>query len=712
MRTLLLLVSGFLLTTCFLTAQMPSTFNLMPVPAKLQPGAGQLVIDQLFTVAVTGAKGARLDSGIPRFLDQLSRQTGMPLNNQLVDSSKATLVVHCESAGRRIQELGEDESYSLDVTTSRATLNAATPLGVLHGLQTFLQLVGTSTSGFAVPVVTISDQPRFAWRGLLIDVSRHFIPLDVMKRNLDGMAAVKLNVLHWHLSDDEGFRVESKRFPKLHELGSEGQYYTQAEIRDFLAYARERGIRVVPEFDMPGHSRSWVAGYPELASMPGPYKAGRIQDADTVMDPTLEGTYKFLDKFIAEIAGLFPDAYFHIGGDEVNNKPWDSNPKIREFLHSHGMKNNQDLQAYFNQRLQKIVSKHGKIMMGWDEVLHPDLPKSVVVHSWRGQESLSAAARQGHSGLLSNGYYLDLMWPAARHYAVDPMAIPVADPKSDATPGAAAPLTPDEAKRILGGEACMWAEYITPETIDSRIWPRMAAVAERFWSPQDVTDPKSMYRRLDEVSVRLGWLGLTHESNYAPMLRRLAGGEDIRALRILADAVEPTKDYTRSEVWPQPPVKRVPLNRLVDAARPESTTARHFADLVADYLASDHKDPTVEAQIRSSLVRWQRNHATLKPLLERSFLLTEVQPLSEDLATLSAAGLHALDALKTNQPLPEAWRIEQLAVVQRSMQPRANLVIMVAPAIQKLIEAASPHSSSLGRSQTPTSGAEAPITRT
>ncbi|HEY1400894.1 MAG TPA: family 20 glycosylhydrolase, partial [Terriglobales bacterium] len=438
------------------------------------------------------------------------------------------------------------------------------------------------------------------------------------------------------------------------------------------------GIRVVPEFEMPGHSRSIVVGYPELASQPGPYPPGRVARDATALDVTQEKTYKFLDKLIGEMASLFPDAYLHIGGDEVDDKPWNSNPKIQEFIHAHGMKDNRDLQAYFNKRLENIVSKHGKVMMGWDEVLHPDLPKTVVVQSWRGQESLAAAAKQGYRGLLSNGYYLDLMWPAARHYAVDPMS------------GAAATLTPDEAKRILGGEACMWAEYITPETIDSRIWPRLAAIAERFWSPQDVKDPKSMYQRLDEVSWRLGWLGLTHESNYVPMLRRLAGTEDIRTLRVLADAVEPTKDYTRTEVYPQPPVQSVSLNRLVDAARPESAVARRFAELVGNYIESGYKDSAAEAQIRAWLVKWQGNHPTLKPLLESSFLLAEDQPLSEDLATLSTAGLQALDSIGKNQPLPEAWRSEQLAVAERSMQPRANLLIMVAPSIQKLVEAASP----------------------
>jgi len=665
------------LSTFLAAMQMPSNLGLMPVPAKVQVGNGQLVIDQSFTAASTSSSDARLERGVARFLDDLSGQTGMPLNVRPSDASHATLTIHAQSAGRKVQELGEDESYTLEINASHATLIAPTTLGALHGLQTFLQLVAPTPTGFAVPVLTINDQPRFAWRGLLIDVCRHFIPLDVMKRNLDGMAAMKMNVLHWHLSDNEGFRIESKRLPKLQE-GSEGQYYTQAEVREFVAYARDRGIRVMPEFEMPGHSRSIVVGYPELASEPGPYNAGRIAQAEPALDVTQDKTYKFLDKLIGEMVQLFPDDYLHIGGDEVDDKPWNSNPKIQEFIRAHGMKNNHDLQAYFNQRLQKIVSKHGKIMMGWDEVLHPDLPKTVVVQSWRGQESLAAAARQGYRGLLSYGYYLDLIWPAARHYAVDPMS------------GGAAALTPEEQQRILGGEACMWSEFITPETIDSRIWPRLAAIAERFWSPQNVTDAKSMYQRMEEISWRLGWLGLTHESSYVPMLRRLAGREDIAALRVLADVVEPTKDYTRTEVFPQPPVKSTPLNRLADAARPESTVGRHFSDLVETYLQNDQQKSPAEAQIRGWLNQWQQNHAILQPLLDQSFLLAEDKPLSEDLSALAAVGLQALDALDKNQSLPDAWRTEQLAVVARSNSPRANLLLMVAPPIQKLIDAAAP----------------------
>ncbi len=648
----------------------------MPVPAKVQPGSGQLIVDQSFTAVAVGPRDPRLDGGIVRFLDVLSRQTGMMLNGQPAGESNATLLVRVADSGAQVQQVGEDESYMLEITPSRAVLAAPNALGALHGLQTFLQLIQPTPAGFAVPAVTIQDQPRFPWRGLLIDVSRHFLPLEVLKRNVDAMESVKLNVLHLHLTDDEGFRVESKRFRKLQEVGSDGQYYTQAELRDFIGYARDRGIRVVPEFEMPGHSRALAAAYPELASGPGPYRAGRVPDVDSALDPIREQTYKFLDKFIEEMAHLFPDAYVHIGGDEVSNKPWDSNPKIQEFIRAHGMKSNSDLQAYFNQRLQKIVSKHGKIMMGWDEILRPDLPKNIVVQSWRGQDSLAGSARQGHGTLLSYGYYLDLMWPASRHYAVDPMT------------GGAAMLTPEQQRLILGGEACMWSEYITPETIESRLWPRLAAIAERLWSPQEVRDLASMYQRMEEMNWRLEWLGIKNQSTYSSMLYRLAGTDDIQALRVLADVVEPTKDYTRTEIYPQPPVKRTPLNRLADAVSPESRVAREFAALVDAFLQGDAKDSVAEGKIRAWLLQWRDNDALLQPLLDRSFLLNEDKPLSADVANLAGAGLQALDTLDSAQRMNDAWRSEQSLVVQRSLKPRANLVIMVAPAIQKLIDAA------------------------
>src|SRR6267142_3000946 len=668
-----LIAGASLLLASHAVAQPHNGLNFMPMPTSLQPGIGRLAVDQSFSVAITGFNDATLERGIHRFVAELSRQTGMSLKQKLVDSPNPTLLIHAAHSSAGVQKLNEDESYELVISESGAKLTAPSPLGVLHGLQTFLQLVETSPNGFAVPVATIKDRPRFPWRGLLIDVGRHFIPLDVLKRNLDGMAAVKMNVLHLHLYDNEGFRVESKRFPRLQEVGSDGLYYRQAEIRELVAYAHDRGIRVVPEFEMPGHSRSLFAGYPELASAPGPYKL-EPGGADAVMDPTREETYKFIDKLIEEMAKLFPDDYFHIGGDEVNGSQWDANPKIQAFIHSHGMKTNQDLQAYFNQRLQKILSKHHKIMMGWDEVLHPDLPKRVVVQSWRGQQSLATAAQQGYTSLLSFGYYLDLMGPASRHYAVDPMS------------GAAASLNHEEKTRILGGEACMWSEWVTPENIDSRIWPRNAAIAERLWSPPEVQDLGSMYARLDKLSRQLEWLGLTHRSYMVPAFYRMAGTNDIAALRTLAEVVEPVKDYTRMNslktVWDF----RAPLNRLVDIARPESDQARRLRDAVQTYVGSGYKDKPAEGEIRTRLAAWRDNDARLHPLLEQSFLLNELAPLSEDLSTLAAAGLLALEYLDKSTPSPSSWRTQQLALVERAKTPKADLMLMVVEPVQQLIE--------------------------
>jgi hexosaminidase len=680
MRTPLIVTAVFLLTT-FVKAQSQPQVNLMPMPASVQPGTGHLPITQSFSVAVTGSHDASLDSEVQRFETQLSRQTGIPFRPK--PGAAVTLEIHADRGRQAVQKLGEDESYELTITDSGAKLTAPTTLGVLRGLQTFLQLGQITPSGFAVPAVTIKDQPRFPWRGTLVDVSRHFIPIEVLKRNLDGMAAVKMNVLHWHLSDDQGFRVESKAFPKLTGMGSDGMFYTQAEIREFIAYAHDRGIRVMPEFDIPGHSRSWFLGYPELSSGAGPYplEGGGVGPyIDPIMDPTRESTYKFLEKFIAEMAKLFPDAYFHIGGDEVDGKQWDANPKIQEFIHAHGMKNNQDLQAYFNQRLQKIVAKNHKTMVGWDEILHPDLPKTIVIHSWRGQASLAAAAKQGYSGLLSFGYYLDLMWPAARHYAIDPMS------------DAAATLSPEEKGRILGGESCQWAEWVTPENIDSHIWPRNAVIAERLWSPQEVKDVASMYSRMNAVSLDLEWLGLTQRSARLRMLHRMAGAADITALRNLADVVEPVKDYNRWDDAKGPIDFHAPLTRMIDAVYPESDTAQHFGDLVQSFVQSGYKDQAAEVQIRGWLVTWRDNDARLHPLLAQTFLLQEDVLLSQNLSALGAAGLQALDYLDKAQPASDAWKTQQLSVIEQAKTRQADLLLMVVAPVQELVEAsAAPH---------------------
>jgi hexosaminidase len=665
-------------------AQSSAALNVMPLPAKAQRVDGVLKIDATFSIAFSGYREPRLDRAGQRFLHQLRRQTGLVLAAGNKTPASPTLAISTDRESKAIQELGEDESYTLDVTSTGAQLRAGNPLGVLRGLQTFLQLVAVGPDGFAVPAVRIEDQPRFPWRGLMIDSGRHFLPLEVIKRNIDGMEAVKMNVFHWHLSENQGFRAESRKFPKLQEQGSDNLYYTQDQIRDVIEYARDRGIRVVPEFDMPGHSTAWFVGHPELASGKGPYEIERKWGVfDPAMDPTEESTYKFLNELIGEMAKLFPDQFFHIGGDEVNGKEWDANPKIQAFKKSHKLKDNAALQAYFSGRVQEIVAKHKKTPIGWDEILVPGVPKTIVIQSWRGGDSLAVAAKTGYRGILSNGYYLDLGWTAARHYAVDPLA------------GPAASLSPEQKRLVLGGESCMWSEYVNAENLDSRIWPRNAAIAERFWSPEGTTDVASMYDRMNSESERLEWLGLTHRSFQRPMLQRIAGvgatSDEMAALTQLARSLEHQKDYSREESAVTEPTSFTPLNRLVDAVFPESEVSRRFSLVVDQYIASSCKDASSASELRTELAEWASLDSRLQSLQQRSQLAKEAAPGSAALSQAAKTGLDAFDAASKGSPISADQKKSQsdaLGALEKQAH-QSQLTLPMLPALQKLLDAAS-----------------------
>jgi hexosaminidase len=653
-------------------AQGQASLALMPLPAHVTQGEGQFLIDGSFAVAVKDYPDPRVLLGRRRFLDTLARETGIPFVAGATPG-KAAFEIHTSGPSEAVQQLGEDESYHLAIAPDHVELTAVTPLGVLHGLETFLQLVHVTSQGFSVPVVTIDDKPRFPWRGLMIDAGRHFMPLPVIERNLDGMEAVKLNVMHWHLSDDQGFRVESRQYPLLQEKGSGGSFYTQAQIHEVLDYARERGIRVVPEFDMPCHTSSWLAGYPQLASGDGPYplttKWGVL---DPAMDPTRETTYEFLDKFLGEMTALFPDAYFHIGGDECDGKEWDRNPRIQAFMQAHNMKDNAALQSYFTGRVQKLVASHHKIMMGWDEVLQPDTPRDVVIHSWRGPKALAAAARQGNRVLLSNGYYIDLNQPASEHYLVDPLG------------GDGASLTAEQKARVLGGEATMWSEFVTPENIDSRIWPRTAAIAERFWSSQDVRDVDSMYRRLAIVSQKLDYYGLEHNSFTDIMLERMSSNSDLEALQVLASVVQPPRGYDREGLKEYNTLS--PLNRLVDAVPPESETARRFNEL-AKSIAAGNASTEQWQEAKDWLTLWRDNDTKLQPSLGGSELTTELVPVSHSLSQVAIVGLQALDDLKNHRAVSADLKEKNLQLLKEAEKPQAVLLDKVAPSVELLVEA-------------------------
>lgn len=652
----------------------------MPWPAQISVRKETLRIGVDFSISISGAGGndPRVKAAAQRTIARLAHQTGLPLSLiNPTDRSPVTGALMTVAVEKRDhsgqQKLGDDESYALSISSDRIRLSADSPLGALRGFETFLQLVtpcAGDSPGFCAPQVEIRDQPRFPWRGLSLDVSRHFIPVEGIKRTIDGLAAVKLNVLHWHLSDDQGFRVESKKYPKLQQLGSDGEYYTQAEVRDVVAYARDRGVRIVPEFDVPGHSTSWLAAYPNLASKPGPYHIVHSStDPMGAIDPTKDSTYNFLDGLFTEMAKLFPDEYFHIGGDEVSAREWTSQPRIKSFMKSHKLAGAKDLQAYFNKRVQKILAKRGKKMEGWDEILQADLPKNIMIQSWRGSKSLAEAATQGYTGILSAGYYLDLMQSSAQHYSVDPLN------------GDAAELGPEEQARILGGEAAMWEELVTAETLDAKLWPRLAAIAERFWSPRTVTDVASMYTRLDAVNRWLEWLGLTQRSNLELMRERLAANSPVEPLDAFASMIEPVKGYERHR---SPYGASTPFNHLVDAIPPESDSARVFRDAVDDYLAMPNA--AAADALRAQLRAWSRAADEVRPLLQSNSLLAEDLPVADAAQVLCKVGIEALGYVKS--PAPSNWKQNTLAAVKDASKHNAALLIPFAAAVQKLVEAA------------------------
>ena len=649
------------------------TLPIMPLPSSITMGSGEFLVDGQFSIGFSGYREPRLDRARLRFLSALAKETGMPF---LPEVKPGPVKFDIKTAGPSavIEQLGEDESYHLEVTPEAVRLTAANPLGAMHGLQTFLQLVRITPRGFSVPAVTIEDKPRFPWRGLMIDVGRHFIPLPAIERNLDAMEAVKLNVFHWHLSDDQGFRAESKRFPLLTGKGSDGMYYTQEEIRHTVEYARDRGIRVVPEFDMPAHSVAWFVGYPELASGKGPYQIERHWGVfDPAMDPSKESTFKFLDLLIGEMVGLFPDAYFHIGGDECNGKEWDANASVQEFKKTHKLADNAALQAYFSGRVSTLVVGHHRIPEGWDEVLQPDTPKDVVIQSWRGRDSLLAAAKRGYRGLLSNGYYIDLNQPASDHYLVDPIG------------DMAEKLTPVQTASILGGEATMWSEYVNGEIIDSRVWPRTAAIAERFWSPASVRDVDSMYMRMAVVGQKLKSYGIDPRATSERMLEEMSGELDPAALRVLASVVEPPKGYDREGLKEYTSLS--PLNHLVDAVPPESDTARQFKG-ICSRIAAANATPEDWQQAQAWLTLWRDNDARLEPKLGSSDLTEELRPVSASLKQVAEIGLAAIDSIHQQKPLSAEVQKTDLELVKVAEKPQAVLLLQIAPGVEMLVKSA------------------------
>jgi len=622
------------------------------------------------------------------------------------------------------------EHYALSTGPDGLVLKADGPAGVLRGLATLLQLVRKTPGGPVLDDAVIDDAPRFPWRGVMIDVSRHFVSVDTIKRQLDAMELTKLDVLHWHLSDGTGFRVESLRYPKLQEVGGHHQYYTQAQVREVVAYAADRGIRVVPEFDIPGHTLSILQAYPELAAQqPVPLTpawaatcttssgggettthCGKRLNLNTpAFDPTRPDVLRFAAGLYDEMGRLFPDRYFHSGGDEVSPAQWTDNPKIAAYMKAHGYADAPALQAAFTAQVQAILARQGKIMMGWDEVSEAPIPKDVVVEAWRGSKWIGTATRGGHPVVVSAGYYLDLLNPSATHYAVDPF-----DVKADGLPPDEAaearkksgpmidafaldPDAPplDEAQKnlVLGGEAPLWSEVVSDEMTDARLWPRSAAIAERFWSAASVRDAADMERRLPVVQAELEATGLLASVNTQRMIDRLTPS-NVDPLTVLTSVTSPVRNYALNRMAAHRGDEL--LEAPVAVAGPDSFAALTFNRLARAYADGDRSG---EARLRAMLALYAANDAAYAEVATTP-VLREARPVSRQLSALGLLGLQAMQGGRHGA----AWHREaarQIAVQEqafascrdhvmsyRNAPPAGGLLIDIVPGIEALVQAA------------------------
>jgi hexosaminidase len=418
---------------------------------------------------------------------------------------------------RSLKHLG-DEGYRLKIESRSIEISAPKPAGLFYGIQSLRQL---ATGVRQIPCAEIEDKPRFGWRGMLLDCCRHFMTVDLVKRYIDLLAYHKMNVLHWHLTEDQGWRLEIKRYPRLTEVGAwrtqngkrYGGFYTQDEVRDVVAYAAARFVTVVPEIEMPGHSVAALAAYPELSCTGKPIEVethwGIFND---VLCPGKESTFEFVQNVLDEVCSLFPSTYIHIGGDECPKYYWKTCPDCQARIKAEGLKDENELQGYFTRRIDKYMLSKGRHIIGWDEILEGGVSKTAVVQSWRGMTGAVAAAKQGNPVISSpwdDTYFYCPQVPEEvrinyrtlnsldKAYAFEPV------PPS---------LTPAQASLVMGGECCLWAEYTQQFEVDPQMFPRLCAFAEAVWSPAAARNFADFSARLDKHYPRLAALGVDYHT--------------------------------------------------------------------------------------------------------------------------------------------------------------------------------------------------------
>ena len=684
---------------------MSESLTLMPWPRRVARTDEELILGVMpAAVRWIGICTPRLERAVGHLVARMTRLCG----------GSAPIAIDCAASSAAFPKLDDDEAYTLQIDAIEARVTAATEWGVLRGLATLAQL---SASGGALPGVAISDAPRFAWRGLMVDVARHFISVATLLRTLDAMALVKLNVLHLHLTDDQAFRFDSRAFPELARQGSNGDYYSEADLIGIVNHAAELGIRVVPELDVPGHTTSWLSAHPEWGGVDEALPPSkRFAPHAACLDPSREDVYAALALLFDDVARVFPDRCVHIGGDEVNPKWWQESAAVQAYMRAHGIADLDALHSVFNERLADMLNERGRILVGWDEIAHADLPRTSILQSWRGAASRDRAIAQGFDCIFSAGYYLDFCYPADLHYAYDPES-PAdeligldervrADPRlehirdgltwaTDFAGRAAVDVVPGSTRpgRVLGGEACMWAELVTDEVFEGRVWGRLPAIAERLWSPRSIRDESDMYRRLALMRRLLAAyadvdLGARQEDAFASLGVTSA---ELHALRDLFDSIEPVKWYARllgeaalrarvagsTAAVERPYSVATPLNRVVDYIDPASEWVPRFNAAVRA-LFDGSADAADRRLVVESAARWRRQRDVVRAIGDRVPAIAELNTISTQLARLADVVDAALAGTVT-----QSHRV----ILSEAQPPMSEMIIAVTPVLAEWLRA-------------------------
>jgi len=626
--------------------------RILPQPTTIEKKDGIFRLNSEFSLAVPELASAKLCDKANRFLRRLDGRTNLSILQGVITEKhpqRPAFPSLTITTQRKSILIGDDESYSLEVFPDKITIDAVTEIGAMHALESLLQNIQYDRVGFYFPCFAVKDKARFAWRALMLDPARRFLTVEDIKRTIDGMAACKMNVLHLRLNDDHGWRIESKAYPKLHTLASDGQYYTFDQMKDLVKYSDNQGIIIVPEFHLLTHATAILTAYPELGLQEGPYDLKRkIGTSEAMLNFMNEKVYEFSDKIIAEWTTIFTSKYFHLGGLPQAQKNVYETKIVKEWMKKQALFNENEILNFYYAKALRAFKKTPKKLIVYDDVYNLKAFTESIVEVRHGMSELYKATMSNHTTVFSAPYQLDHLLPAKNYYAHSPLPTVMEIDESEKK----FHIDAEHEKFVLGIEAQMWGELVSNQTLDGRLWPNLFAIAERSWSGALVTDAADFYQRVDRLILQYQELSILPFQKMEGLLSVFGQQQDVAALEVLARAVEPYPYFERdlSSAFYK---TYTPLTFFADAVMPDPIDARKFYYHVESY--SHTMSANDKAELDKILKKWRDNHAQMLILAYENPGLTKLLNLSANLTKLGEIGLDALNRVESKIRAPKSW---------------------------------------------------------